>query len=262
MFFMKCLTLVEKDMNYIFVSYSRQDRDFVLRLVDSLSAAGCQIWLDQRNITGRQPFWLEIQEAIEKSSFFLFVISPDSITPQGGAFRELCHATTLKSLTIVPVMARAVAYSALPIQITPGMYQIHDFTTAPYGDALRHVLAALSGNHYHQTPNQTLQDLPGAPAEQTSLDVVELADLVVKSGRADDDARAALCIEIGLSPAELSFLEGAARSFALHLVQFLVDTDNWRALDRLCEAIQRPLKDGRYAARLNTLRDIIRRRMG
>jgi hypothetical protein len=124
------------------------------------------------------------------------------------------------------------------------------------------LLGTLSGNDYHQTPNQTSPGTSVGLVKGPSLDVAELADLVVKSGRADAAARAALCIEIGLSPADLNFLEGAARSFALHLVQYCIDTDNWRALDRLCEAIQRPLKDGKYAPRLNTLHDIIRRRMG
>jgi len=253
-------------MSYSFISYSRKDQDFVLRLADSLTDAGCPIWLDVRSITGREPFWLEIQAAIENSAFFLFVISPDSIDPTSGAFKELCHATTLKSLTIIPVMARAVEYSKLPIPITPGMYQIHDFTRAPYDAVLARVLAALSapaaGNNLRQMPNQTGQDLFQDILRASTLDAAELADLVVRSGRADASARTALCIEIGLSPADVSFLEGAARSFALNLVQHLVDTDNWRALDRLCAALRRPLKDGAYAARLESLHQQVRRRMG
>ncbi len=134
-------------MSRVFVSYSSKDRDFVVRLAEDLQKAGHDVWLDTWKITGRKPYWSEIQEGIESCSHFIFAISPDSISEDGGAIIELYHAAGLEvghRPVVVPVMIRAVDYNDLPILISPGRLQIHDFVKYPYDEMLPHVLEALS----------------------------------------------------------------------------------------------------------------------
>jgi hypothetical protein len=51
-------------MGYVFVSYSSKDRDFATQLAQDLNQVGYETWLDQGKITGREPYWDEIQEGV------------------------------------------------------------------------------------------------------------------------------------------------------------------------------------------------------
>ena len=115
-------------MSNVFISYSSTDRPFVLQLAEDLQRAGHSVWLDQWKITGRHPYWDEIQLGLEYCSHFIFVISPEAIDKESGARRELYHIGSLKPIpVIIPVMARETPYSKLPMLISPCQYQIHDF---------------------------------------------------------------------------------------------------------------------------------------
>jgi hypothetical protein len=130
--------------NTVFISYSSKDRGFVLQLADHLGKCGYEVWLDINRVTGRKPYWNEIQEGVENSSYFVFVISPDSIAEDSGALTELYHAAGLKPTPrIIPILARMVEFKGLPILISPGRYQIHDFTKYEFDEVLSKVLAAL-----------------------------------------------------------------------------------------------------------------------
>lgn len=144
-------------MSHAFISYSSKDRDFVLKMAGDLRAAGCTLWLDHWNIVGRDPFWDEIQSGIEGCSHFLFVISPDSIERHSGALTELLHAASLQPPPIiVPIMARETPYQKLPIVVSPGKYQIHDFTRQPYDDSVERVARALKTDALTTAPIERL----------------------------------------------------------------------------------------------------------
>jgi hypothetical protein len=133
-------------MATVFISYRSLDRNFAIHLAQSLKEAGHEVWIDQWRITGRDPYWYEIQNGIQSCSHFIFVITPDSISREGnnGALKELFHAVGLQQPPIlVPVVGKETAYNQLPIVITPGMYQIHDFVRRSYDEALHSVLTAL-----------------------------------------------------------------------------------------------------------------------
>ncbi|MEP7286575.1 MAG: SUMF1/EgtB/PvdO family nonheme iron enzyme [Chloroflexota bacterium] len=139
----------------VFISYSSKDRDFAVKLAEDLKRDGFNVWLDSWEIKGRQPYWTEIQEGLEACSHFLFIISPDSIDPNGGAVIELFHATGLKRRPIiVPVMARSTPYDDLPILISPGRLQIHDCVRHPYAEMLPKIEDAL-GKAAPTTPSAT-----------------------------------------------------------------------------------------------------------
>lgn len=134
-------------MGHLFISYSSKDRVLSARIAESLRRSGYEVWLDRWKITGREPYWDEIQDGIENCTHFLFMISPDSITPNSGARKELYHAGGLKDPpTFIPVMLRRVDFEKLPILISPGAYQIHDFASQPFDVALEQVITAITSS--------------------------------------------------------------------------------------------------------------------
>lgn len=90
----------------VFVSYSRQDKDFVLRLNEHLVNSGRQGWIDWKDIPPTLK-WLEtIFLAIEAAHAFVFVVSPSSISST-ICLQELEHALS-QNKKIVPILYREV----------------------------------------------------------------------------------------------------------------------------------------------------------
>ena len=61
-----------------FICYSRDNSDFVVRLARDLKAAGFDVWLDQLDIPKGARWDDAIEEAVERSSTFMIVLSPES----------------------------------------------------------------------------------------------------------------------------------------------------------------------------------------
>lgn len=68
-----------KEKIRVFISYSRRDKEFVQKLHSGLTDAGVETWVDWEGIPLATDWWAEIEEAIEQSDAFIFVISPDSV---------------------------------------------------------------------------------------------------------------------------------------------------------------------------------------
>lgn len=87
----------------MFISYSRQDQDVVLRLVDRLRSAGYHPWLDQRSIAVSVPWLDEIAHAIRSAVLFVIIESPSSAASINCG-REAALAHTLdKPMLAIPV---------------------------------------------------------------------------------------------------------------------------------------------------------------
>lgn len=131
---------------YVFISHSSTDLDITIRISRDLLAQGYEIWLDDWHIVGDKPYWDEIQESIQGCAVFLYLLSQRSAQPGNGARKELMHVTGLKQRQplIVPIMVEDVAYEQIPIVITAGEYQIHDFVNRSYEDAFRRTLNAIA----------------------------------------------------------------------------------------------------------------------
>jgi TIR domain len=96
----------------VFLSYSRRDREFALRLHGALVDRGKDGWIDEEDIPPTARWRDELREAIEAGDSFLFLISPDSAaSPQCS--RELEHAEELNK-RVIGVMVRATPPERLP----------------------------------------------------------------------------------------------------------------------------------------------------
>ncbi|HET9587608.1 MAG TPA: SUMF1/EgtB/PvdO family nonheme iron enzyme, partial [Anaerolineales bacterium] len=120
-----------------FICYSRDNSDFVVRLARDLKAAGFDVWLDQLDIPKGARWDDAIEEAVERSSTFMIVLSPESIESQ-SVKDELSYAID-SGKHILPVVIRP---SKIPFRLR--RFQYVDFTDKPYKDSLADIKHLLS----------------------------------------------------------------------------------------------------------------------
>jgi hypothetical protein len=65
---------------YVFISYSRQDRNFVERLSAALKFAGVQTWTDVENVSAGANWQNEIEKGLLQAQVFLYVASRNTST--------------------------------------------------------------------------------------------------------------------------------------------------------------------------------------
>ena len=85
-----------------FVSYSRADSDFALKLAEDLQAAGASVWLDQIELEPGKPWDIEIQRALIACNRMLVVLSPTSVNST-NVLDEVSFALK-KQKTVIPVL--------------------------------------------------------------------------------------------------------------------------------------------------------------
>lgn len=104
-----------------FISYSRADSDFVVRLAKDLKAAGLEIWLDQLDIPTGSRWDDELEKALHTCTTFLIVLSPNSIKSQ-NVKDEIGYAIDAGK-HILPVM---IKQCEVPFRLR--RFQFVDFT--------------------------------------------------------------------------------------------------------------------------------------
>jgi WD40 repeat protein len=175
----------------VFVSYSRRDAAFVGRLVDAVSDAGKQVWLDTEGIADSEVFPEAIRRAIEGSDAFVFVISPSSVASP-YCENEVDHARALGK-RIVPVLRHRVEDGALPPEIRDRSWIPFDddVAFAPSAERLlsaldadlvgarehtRWLVKALEWDGEHRDPSFLLRGAELAAAEAWLASVADSAD--------------------------------------------------------------------------------------
>ncbi|MFN0166317.1 MAG: TIR domain-containing protein [Bryobacteraceae bacterium] len=120
-----------------FVSYSRTDSDFVLRLCRDLRAAGASIWLDKLDIRPGEEWDQEIERGLAECGRMLVVLSPESVASP-NVLDEIGYALP-KKRAIIPIL-----YRDCEIPYRLNRLQYVDFRTG-YDAGLRDLLSSLSG---------------------------------------------------------------------------------------------------------------------
>ncbi len=98
-----------------FISYGREDADFVHRLQEALKSREKSTWVDWEGIPPTAEWLQSVYAAIEQAEAFLFVISPDSVT-SGVCAQELRHAVECGK-KLVPVVHREVPPHRVPSEL-------------------------------------------------------------------------------------------------------------------------------------------------
>lgn len=87
---------------YVFISYSRQDIKFVEELSKRLQKAGVSIWRDVEQIHPGDNWLLSIQNALDDSSAYLYILSKNSTKSEWVLFEHSIAANQNKK--IIPIL--------------------------------------------------------------------------------------------------------------------------------------------------------------
>lgn len=107
--------MVEKESIKVYVSYSRKDADFTRKLVERLKSENINVWVDWEEIAPGADWMQEIQNGIESSDAFIFIMSPDALKSQVlGRELELAVSSNKR---LIPILYRDVNYKEVPISL-------------------------------------------------------------------------------------------------------------------------------------------------
>jgi hypothetical protein len=112
-----------------FISYSRINSDFAVRLAKDLKSAGFDVWLDQLDIPTGCRWDDEIEKALETKDTFMIILSPESIQSQ-NVKDEIGYAID-SGKNILPVV---IQNCKVPFRLR--RFQYVDFTGNPYEESL------------------------------------------------------------------------------------------------------------------------------
>lgn len=135
-----------------FVSYAREDTEFVLKLAKELRAVGVYLWLDQLDILGGQRWDHAVEEALETCQGMIAVLSHDSLA-SNNVMDEVSYALDEGKL-VVPVLFRQCD---IPFRLRRVQ---HINFTADYDTGFRQLLRALRVEHASQRPKPAAPDRP------------------------------------------------------------------------------------------------------
>jgi hypothetical protein len=123
------------DPSTAFVSYSREDWEFVLRVAKDLKAKGAKVWMDKLDIRPGQRWELEVETALNGCSRMLVILSPASV----GSSNVLAEAAFAidEGKEVIPVL---YLDCKTPFRLRP--FQYADFRTS-YDEGLQELLATL-----------------------------------------------------------------------------------------------------------------------
>lgn len=136
-----------------FLSYSRQNSDFVTKLAADLKKAGTNVWLDQIDIVPGMRWDDSIQNALNESGGLLIALSADSVKSQ-NVMDEISFAIS-NGKRIVPLV---IEPCSVPFRMA--RYQHIDFS-GDYDTAIQQLLKTL--NTEHSSPPDA------APVSKSSL---------------------------------------------------------------------------------------------
>jgi hypothetical protein len=71
----------------VFLSYAGEDKDLARQIHDALEKAGIDVWFDEKNLESGDKYKEKIVQNIRKSSFFIPLITHNTITPERRFFR-------------------------------------------------------------------------------------------------------------------------------------------------------------------------------
>lgn len=112
-----------------FLSYSRINKDFALRLAKELKADGFLVWLDQLDIPTGARWDDELEKALEESEIFMVILTPAS-TASDNVKDEIGYAIDTGK-RILPILLKD---AKVPLRLR--RFQYVDFTTKSFDEGI------------------------------------------------------------------------------------------------------------------------------
>ena len=141
-----------------FVSYSRTDSDFAVKLASDLRERGADVWLDQLDIEAGSRWDTAVEAALGRSARLLVLLTPKSVASQ-NVLDEVSYALD-EGKTVLPVLVEACA---IPMRMR--RLQHVDFTRG-YEPGLARLLTTLG---VAQPQPATVPPQPAAPAPRPTV---------------------------------------------------------------------------------------------
>lgn len=141
-----------------FISYSRADSGFAVRLAKDLKSAGYDVWLDQLDIPTGARWDDEVEAALEACTTFMIILSAESIQSQ-NVKDEIAYAVDAGK-DILPVRIKS---GNIPLRLRRLQYV--DFTDKPYEKSLKEIKSLLSTTGQLLTANEAEKKLSAAEAQ-------------------------------------------------------------------------------------------------
>ena len=151
------------ETSHYFLSYSRSDEHFALRLAKDVRAQGVSMWVDQLDIRPSEHWDRAIERAVTSCRGLVVILSPRSVASENVA-DEISFAID-SGKSVLPVM---IEKCVLPLRITR-MHLID--ATGNYEKALQQCLAELS-----HPSRQSSADEPSARKTSQPLDSTTVSE--------------------------------------------------------------------------------------
>ena len=140
-----------------FISYSRADSSFAVRLAKDLKLAGLDVWLDQLDIQTGDRWDDKVEAALESCKVFMIVLSPESLQSQ-NVKDEIGFAIDAGK-EILPVKIKS---GEIPFRLR--RFQYVDFSRQSYAESLKEIKSLLSESTQVAAPAPATQERPTVPA--------------------------------------------------------------------------------------------------
>ena len=128
-------------MSRVFISYAREDSEFIDQLVAELDPRGFPVWLDRDAIGGGAAWRAAISQAIRDCAAFLVVLSPQAVASKNVA-KELSLADE-HGRPIIPVRFQECAIPS-DVEYQLAGLQWVDFGDRPFAQAMDALVKALA----------------------------------------------------------------------------------------------------------------------
>src|ERR1700738_1919994 len=100
----------------VFISYSRKDIAFADRLDVALKVRGFEPLIDRTDIYAFEEWWKRVEDLIARADTIVFVLSPDAVSLESVARKEIAFAASLNK-RFAPIVFRPVDDKSIPEEL-------------------------------------------------------------------------------------------------------------------------------------------------
>ena len=149
----------------IFISYSREDQQQVVKLVEHLRGEGLNVWMDETDIHGATIWTKEIVEAIRAAELFILAISHHS-TGSKNVVKELALASEREKIILPIYLEQCEIPETMEYQLA-GIQNIalHTLDKAKAYEFIHQTIRRLGVGQPRQDENQALGQAADAPSQ-------------------------------------------------------------------------------------------------
>ena len=102
-------------MSHVFISYSKEDIEFMRYLKLRLEEEGALVWVDEAQIMPSSRWWTTIEKNIDACSAFVVIMSPNA-KDSDWVEREILRAEHMKK-PIFPVLLAGESWTRLVVSL-------------------------------------------------------------------------------------------------------------------------------------------------